>query len=72
MVESFLEYPQLPLFLLAWSFEVGLLAKSIIADRRFLLLVGMEQNLQVDELKLAEIGPKFENHVVFPARTNTG
>ncbi|XP_021819084.1 diaminopimelate epimerase, chloroplastic [Prunus avium] len=29
------------------------------------------QNLQVDELNLAEIGPKFENHVVFPARTNT-
>ncbi|MED6136570.1 hypothetical protein PIB30_057284 [Stylosanthes scabra] len=29
------------------------------------------QNLVVDELKLAEIGPKFENHKVFPARTNT-
>lgn len=30
------------------------------------------QNLLVDELKLAEIGPKFEHHEVFPARTNTG
>ncbi|CAN6723823.1 unnamed protein product [Malus baccata var. baccata] len=29
------------------------------------------QNLKVDELKLADIGPKFENHEVFPARTNT-
>ncbi|KAL1351813.1 hypothetical protein HN51_015689 [Arachis hypogaea] len=29
------------------------------------------QNLLVDDLKLAEIGPKFENHEVFPARTNT-
>ncbi|XP_027351980.1 diaminopimelate epimerase, chloroplastic [Abrus precatorius] len=29
------------------------------------------QNLSVDELKLAEIGPKFEHHEVFPARTNT-
>lgn len=29
------------------------------------------QNLQVDELNLAEIGPKFEHHVMFPARTNT-
>ncbi|KAE8099458.1 hypothetical protein FH972_017439 [Carpinus fangiana] len=29
------------------------------------------QNLQVDELKLAEIGPKFEHHEMFPARTNT-
>ncbi|XP_068330159.1 diaminopimelate epimerase, chloroplastic-like isoform X2 [Pyrus communis] len=29
------------------------------------------KNLKVDELKLAEIGPKFENHEVFPARTNT-
>ncbi|EXB67890.1 Diaminopimelate epimerase [Morus notabilis] len=29
------------------------------------------QNLQVDELNLAEIGPKFEHHEVFPARTNT-
>lgn len=32
----------------------------------------MEQDLQVDELNLAEIGPKFEHHEVFPARTNTG
>ncbi|KAK9061467.1 hypothetical protein SSX86_018648 [Deinandra increscens subsp. villosa] len=29
------------------------------------------QNLVVDELKLAEIGPKFEHHALFPARTNT-
>lgn len=29
------------------------------------------QNLFVDELKLAEIGPKFEHHEMFPARTNT-
>ncbi|GAB2281888.1 hypothetical protein Dimus_016451 [Dionaea muscipula] len=35
----------------------------------FSLLI--EHNLQVDELNLAEIGPKFENHDVFPARTNT-
>ncbi|KAH6757378.1 hypothetical protein C2S51_038854 [Perilla frutescens var. frutescens] len=28
-------------------------------------------DLQVDELNLAEIGPKFEHHAVFPARTNT-
>ncbi|CAI0471712.1 unnamed protein product [Linum tenue] len=27
--------------------------------------------LLVDELNLAEIGPKFEHHVMFPARTNT-
>lgn len=37
-----------------------------------LLLGGMKQNLQVVELDLAEIGPKFEHHEVFPARTNTG
>lgn len=30
------------------------------------------QALQVDDLRLAEIGPKFEHHVMFPARTNTG
>ncbi|XP_074286496.1 diaminopimelate epimerase, chloroplastic [Silene latifolia] len=30
-----------------------------------------EQNLVVDQLNLADIGPKFEHHVVFPARTNT-
>ena len=35
----------------------------------FLLI---EQNMKVDELMLADIGPKFENHEVFPARTNTG
>ncbi|GAV62678.1 LOW QUALITY PROTEIN: Kinesin domain-containing protein/DAP_epimerase domain-containing protein [Cephalotus follicularis] len=29
------------------------------------------QILQVDELNLAEIGPKFEHHTMFPARTNT-
>ncbi|GMP50692.1 hypothetical protein CsSME_00017209 [Camellia sinensis var. sinensis] len=29
------------------------------------------QNLQVDELNLAQIGPKFEHHEMFPARTNT-
>ncbi|KAL5058300.1 hypothetical protein RYX36_029904 [Vicia faba] len=29
------------------------------------------QNLVVDELKLSEIGPKFEHHEMFPARTNT-
>ncbi|XP_006480734.2 diaminopimelate epimerase, chloroplastic [Citrus sinensis] len=29
------------------------------------------QNLKVDKLNLAEIGPKFEHHSVFPARTNT-
>ncbi|XP_043695197.1 diaminopimelate epimerase, chloroplastic-like isoform X1 [Telopea speciosissima] len=29
------------------------------------------QNLQIDELNLAEIGPKFEHHGMFPARTNT-
>ncbi|XP_057970665.1 diaminopimelate epimerase, chloroplastic [Malania oleifera] len=29
------------------------------------------QGLQVDELNLAEIGPKFEHHKMFPARTNT-
>ncbi|KAL6501443.1 hypothetical protein OROGR_026576 [Orobanche gracilis] len=30
------------------------------------------KNLEVNELNLAEIGPKFEHHMVFPARTNTG
>ncbi|CAI0472575.1 unnamed protein product [Linum tenue] len=29
------------------------------------------KGLLVDELNLAEIGPKFEHHVMFPARTNT-
>ncbi|XP_009598959.1 diaminopimelate epimerase, chloroplastic [Nicotiana tomentosiformis] len=29
------------------------------------------QDLHVDELNLADIGPKFEHHVMFPARTNT-
>ncbi|KAF7818540.1 diaminopimelate epimerase, chloroplastic [Senna tora] len=29
------------------------------------------ENILVDDLKLAEIGPKFEHHEVFPARTNT-
>lgn len=31
-----------------------------------------DQNLRVDDLKLSEIGPKFEHHEMFPARTNTG
>ncbi|KAG2630071.1 diaminopimelate epimerase, chloroplastic-like isoform X1 [Panicum virgatum] len=31
----------------------------------------LEQVLQVDNLKLSEIGPKFEHHEMFPARTNT-
>ncbi|KAF7143761.1 hypothetical protein RHSIM_Rhsim05G0187300 [Rhododendron simsii] len=30
------------------------------------------ENLQVDELNLSQIGPKFEHHEMFPARTNTG
>jgi len=30
------------------------------------------QDLQVDDLKLEEIGPKFEHHEMFPSRTNTG
>ncbi|MCL7025992.1 hypothetical protein MKW94_017509 [Papaver nudicaule] len=29
------------------------------------------KNLLVDDLNLSEIGPKFEHHEVFPARTNT-
>ncbi|CAN4116901.1 unnamed protein product [Withania somnifera] len=29
------------------------------------------QDLQVDELSLADIGPKFEHHEMFPSRTNT-
>ncbi|CAN6471281.1 unnamed protein product [Victoria cruziana] len=29
------------------------------------------QALQVDDLKLEDIGPKFEHHEMFPARTNT-
>ncbi|XP_077214304.1 diaminopimelate epimerase family protein isoform X3 [Tasmannia lanceolata] len=29
------------------------------------------KGLQVDDLKLAEIGPKFEHHEMFPSRTNT-
>ncbi|GFP98340.1 diaminopimelate epimerase chloroplastic [Phtheirospermum japonicum] len=29
------------------------------------------EDLEVDKLNLAEIGPKFEHHMVFPARTNT-
>lgn len=32
----------------------------------------LKQNLQVDELNLPQIGPKFEHHEMFPARTNTG
>ncbi|KAL5740667.1 hypothetical protein ACOSP7_029549 [Xanthoceras sorbifolium] len=30
-----------------------------------------DQKLQVDALNLTEIGPKFEHHSMFPARTNT-
>ncbi|KAK9078600.1 hypothetical protein SSX86_002657 [Deinandra increscens subsp. villosa] len=30
-----------------------------------------DENLVVDELNLADIGPKFEHHKLFPARTNT-
>lgn len=26
----------------------------------------------MDDLKLSELGPKFEHHEMFPARTNTG
>ncbi|KAJ8538357.1 hypothetical protein K7X08_014897 [Anisodus acutangulus] len=37
----------------------------------FPFLLIMRQDLQVDELNLTEIGPKFEHHVMFPARTNT-
>ncbi|KAI3474462.1 hypothetical protein Pfo_029323 [Paulownia fortunei] len=29
------------------------------------------KDLRVDELNLAELGPKFEHHMMFPARTNT-
>jgi len=29
------------------------------------------KTLQIDDLKLSEIGPKFEHHEMFPARTNT-
>ncbi|KAG0464718.1 hypothetical protein HPP92_018882 [Vanilla planifolia] len=29
------------------------------------------QALQVDEIKLEEVGPKFEHHEMFPSRTNT-
>jgi hypothetical protein len=35
-------------------------------------VIGFQQVLQVDDLKLSEIGPKFEHHEMFPARTNTG
>jgi len=35
-------------------------------------LAGVQQVLQVDDLELTEIGPKFEHHEMFPARTNTG
>ncbi|GJX94423.1 diaminopimelate epimerase, chloroplastic [Tanacetum coccineum] len=30
-----------------------------------------DENLVVDELNLADIGPAFEHHALFPARTNT-
>jgi hypothetical protein len=32
----------------------------------------LKQELEVDGIKLAEVGPKFEHHEMFPARTNTG
>ncbi|XP_018492225.1 diaminopimelate epimerase, chloroplastic isoform X1 [Raphanus sativus] len=32
---------------------------------------GPNQKLKVDDLNLSEIGPKFEHHEMFPARTNT-
>ncbi|WZZ17395.1 diaminopimelate epimerase, chloroplastic isoform X1 [Brassica rapa] len=32
---------------------------------------GPNQKLKVDDLNLPEIGPKFEHHEMFPARTNT-
>lgn len=35
-------------------------------------LCAIGQTLQVDDLNLADIGPKFEHHAMFPARTNTG
>lgn len=38
----------------------------------YFLMIVIEQKLVVDELNLAEIGPKFEHHAMFPARTNTG
>lgn len=37
----------------------------------FVVLLFLNQNLQVDKLNLAEIGPKFERHDMFPAKTNT-
>ena len=38
----------------------------------FCLMIVIEQNLTVGEINLAAIGPKFEHHEMFPARTNTG
>ncbi|KAL6846964.1 hypothetical protein ACP4OV_022817 [Aristida adscensionis] len=40
-------------------------------ELKILVLAGVQQVLQVDDLKLSEIGPKFEHHEMFPARTNT-
>nr|CAB3462362.1 unnamed protein product [Digitaria exilis] len=40
-------------------------------DLKVIVLTGLQQDLQVDDLKLSEIGPKFEHHEMFPARTNT-
>ncbi|KAF5750971.1 hypothetical protein HS088_TW03G01312 [Tripterygium wilfordii] len=34
-------------------------------------MLATKQNLQVDELNFGQIGPKFEHHDMFPARTNT-
>lgn len=38
----------------------------------FVVFPCVNQNLKVDDLNLPEIGPKFEHHEMFPARTNTG
>ncbi|KAF9616470.1 hypothetical protein IFM89_029767 [Coptis chinensis] len=43
---------------------------EIIAKKRRLTLA-LGQSLQVDDLNLSDVGPKFENHEVFPSRTNT-
>ena len=43
-----------------------------VTDFLSIPLCAIGQTLQVDELNLADIGPKFEHHAMFPARTNTG
>ena len=40
-------------------------------DARLEPLVIPDLSLQVDELDLQSVGPQFESHPVFPARTNT-